>query len=77
MHLHDVAADGKADACAAALGAALIKLLLDEGELVRGDALAEIPDMDDTLAVVGGSRDLDPVAVGAVFPGVVDDVQKD
>ena len=34
----DVAAHREADARAPALGAALIKLLLDEGELVRGDA---------------------------------------
>ena len=77
MHGDDVIAHRKADACAAAFGAALIKLLLDEGQLFLLDALTEVPDMDDAAAVLGVGAHLHPVAVLAVFAGVVDDVEED
>ena len=74
MHLHDVAAYRKADAGAPTLGAALVEFLLDEGQFVFTNALSKVPDLHDGAAIFRPGGDPDPVAVLAVFTGVVDDV---
>ena len=75
MHGDDLVADRETDTGAAGLGAALVKFLLDQRDLVLRDAGAVVPDGDDDGDIGTADGRIDDLALAAVLGRVVQDVQ--
>ena len=74
MEVDDLVAHRQADAAAPGLGGALVEFLLYEGQFLRRDAGAEVPDADHLIAALPGDGRHDALAASAVLGGVVQHV---
>ena len=76
MQFYDLITHSKANAGTATLGAAFEKLFFDPGQFFRRNSLSKVPDMHHAISRFRSDGNLHPVAIPAVFAGIVDDVQK-
>ena len=76
MQRYDFLGHSQTDAAAALLGRAFIEFLLDERQLSLGYALTVVTHGRHELSPIAPQRDVDALAVRAVFRGVVQNVEE-